>query len=104
MAIYDPLPAGKSAAVNALKLGAPADEPVAGPANIKFCVAVAAPVPPCATDTSALVVKIVALASGKVNTFSEVDGPMNLVNPLPVPPKAVPIICVKSAVPSKVLP
>ena len=42
LAIYEPLPAGKSAAVKALKLGAPADDPVAGPANIKFCVAVAA--------------------------------------------------------------
>ena len=28
----------------------------------------------------------VALASGRVNVFSEVVGPVNLVKPLPVPP------------------
>jgi hypothetical protein len=48
--------------------------------------AVPVPVPPCATVTAALEVKIVAVASGKVNVLSAVVGPVNLVKPLPVPP------------------
>ena len=31
-------------------------------------------------------VKIVAFASGSVNVFSDVVGPLNFVNPFPVPP------------------
>ena len=42
--------------------------------------------PPCAAVTAALSVSIVALAFGRVNVFSEVVGPLNFVNPLPVPP------------------
>lgn len=44
------------------------------------------PVPPCATVTVALSVRITADALGNVNVFSDVVGPENLVNPLPVPP------------------
>ena len=40
--------------------------------------------PPCTT--------IVELASGSVNVFSAVVGPVNLVNPLPVPPYVEAII------------
>ena len=55
--------------------------------------------PPCAAVTAALSVKIVADALGSVNVFSDVAGPVNLVNPLPVPPKVEAIICVRSADP-----
>lgn len=102
--MYEPLPAGKSAGVKALNVGAPADDPVAGPANTKFCVALAVPVPPCATVTKAAEVKIVALAFGNVNILSAVAGPVNLVNPFPVPPKVLAITPVNAAVPSKLFP
>jgi hypothetical protein len=46
----------------------------------------------------------VADASGNVNVFSAVVGPVNLVNPFPVPPKFEAMICAKSAVPLKLLP
>jgi len=49
-------------------------------------VPVALPVPPCATVTAALSVRMVADASGNVKVFSAVVGPLNLVNPFPVPP------------------
>ena len=51
-----------------------------------LAVSVPSPVPPCATVTAALLVKIVAVASGSVNVFSLVVGPLILVNPFPVPP------------------
>lgn len=49
---------------------------------------VATHVPHCATVTAALSVSITAEAFGSVNVFSEVKGPVNLVNPFPVPPYA----------------
>ena len=42
----------------------------------------------------------VASALGRVNLFSELVGPTNLVKPLPVPPKGDPMTPPKSAVPS----
>ena len=89
-AMYKPLPAGKSAPVNALKVGA-ASIPETGPANIVFAAAVATPVPPCEGVTKALVVKIVVLASGKVYVFSVLVAPANFVYAFPVPPKLDPI-------------
>ena len=49
LAIYDPLPAGKSAASIALKAGA-ASAPVVGPAKKVFAAAVVVPVPPYVVD------------------------------------------------------
>ena len=49
---------------------------------------VLAPVPPCATVTSALSVKTVADAFGNVNVLNDVVGPVTAKNPLLVPPFA----------------
>jgi len=46
----------------------------------------------------------VAEESGRVNVFSAVVGPVNLVNPLPVPPYVEAITCVSAAEPSKLFP
>lgn len=46
------------------------------------------PVPPCAPVTTSLLVRIVAVAFGRVKVFSVLAGPVNLVKPLPVPPCA----------------
>ena len=44
------------------------------------------PVPPCAPVTRALSVRIVALAFGSANDLAVEAGPVNCVNPFPVPP------------------
>ena len=67
-------------------------------------VLVARPVPPCATVTAALEVRIVAVAFGKVNVFSAVVGPLNFANPFPVPPYVEAMTCVNAADPSKLFP
>ena len=41
------------------------------------------PVPPCATVTGALLVRIVAEAFGRVKVLTDVVGPVNAVNPFP---------------------
>lgn len=69
---------GISAAVAAVNGDVPL--PFRSPVNV------AAPVPPCATVTAALLVRTVELAFGSVKVFSDVAGPVNLVNPFPVPP------------------
>jgi hypothetical protein len=46
----------------------------------------------------------VALASGKVYVFSLVLGPLNLVNPFPVPPKVDAMTPLRFAVPSNEFP
>lgn len=51
-------------------------------------VSVPTPVPPCATVTSALLVRIVAEALGKVYVFADVAGPDTVKNALLVPPFA----------------
>ena len=56
--------------------------PVIEPAIVELNVCV--PVNVCAAS----VLANVALASGRVNVFSLVVGPLNLVKPFPVPPKA----------------
>ena len=66
--------------------------PVPLPYKTPLDASVAAPVPPCATVTAAALVRIVALALGSVNVFSDVAGPENFVNPLPVPPYPLVII------------
>ncbi len=62
------------------------------------------PVPPCPTVTGEAEVRMVALELGKVNVFSEEDGPENFVNPFPVPPKLEEIIWLRLVRPSKELP
>src|SRR5258708_28320032 len=61
-----------------------AEEPL--PTKRVLAVKEVAPVPPWATVTAALEVRILAEASGRVKVFSEVVGPLNLAKPLPVPP------------------
>lgn len=55
-------------------------------------------VPPCPTVTVALVVRIVALALGKVNVLALERGPLTVKNALAVPPLAEGSIPVTSAV------
>jgi hypothetical protein len=87
----------------------------------EFCRAVAVAAFPPIDNPEAVPVKLVATppdgvprappeyrsvaeASGRVNVFSAVVGPVNFVNPFPVPPKLDAMICVRAAVPSKLFP
>ena len=63
-------------------------------------------VPMLAREVSAVTVVETSVESafGSVNVFSVVAGPVNLVKPLPVPPKVDAMTCASAALPSKLLP
>jgi len=69
------------------------------PKSTLFAVNEVAPVPPCATVTAAFVVKMFALALGRVKVFLVEAGPENSVKPFPVPPLAAVKAVVKVKVP-----